>query len=57
MFTLIRNVQVFAPSEIGQQDLLLVGDRIIRMAPDLASYESLPDDILSPDLLTPTCIF
>ena len=42
MITLIRNVRVFAPQDIGSNDVLVMGERIARIAPDLGTFASLP---------------
>jgi len=42
-FTLIRNVQVFAPQELGLRDVLVVGEQVVRVAPDLGAFASLPE--------------
>ena len=36
MFTLIRGARVYAPDDLGVQDILLCGDKIIRMGQNLA---------------------
>ncbi len=42
MFTLIRGARVYAPADLGRQDILLCNDKIIRMAPEI--------DFSDPDL-------
>jgi len=36
MFTLIKGAQVYAPKPLGQQDILLCGDKIIDIAPQIS---------------------
>jgi beta-aspartyl-dipeptidase (metallo-type) len=43
MITLIRNVLVFTPKEIGSNDVLVMGEQIARIAPDLEVFANLPD--------------
>lgn len=35
MITLIKNADVYAPTALGKRDILLAGERIIRIAPDI----------------------
>ncbi|MFN4292429.1 MAG: beta-aspartyl-peptidase [Permianibacter sp.] len=35
MITLIKNADVYAPAALGKQDILLAGERIVRIAPDI----------------------
>ena len=35
MITLIKNVDVYTPTALGKQDILLAGDRIARIAPEI----------------------
>ncbi len=43
MIKLLKNARVYAPDPLGRQDLLLAGERIVRIHPDLSAYEGLPD--------------
>lgn len=35
MITLIKNADVYAPAALGKRDILLAGERIVRIAPDI----------------------
>lgn len=41
---LIRNADVYAPAHLGIRDILIEGERIARMEPDLSRYEALADE-------------
>ena len=43
MITLIKNAQVYAPAPLGKKDILIVGEKICRMADKIEGYDDLPD--------------
>ena len=43
MIKLIKNAQVYAPQPLGMKDVLVVGDKICRIADKIEGYEGLPD--------------
>ncbi len=43
MIKLIKNAQVYAPQPLGLKDVLVVGDKICRIADKIEGYEGLPD--------------
>ena len=43
MLKLIKNASVYAPQPLGRQDILIADEKIVRLAPDLHEYETLPD--------------
>lgn len=42
---LLRNAHVYAPDDLGIQDILISGDRIIAIAPDIQLSTSVPVDV------------
>jgi beta-aspartyl-dipeptidase (metallo-type) len=42
-FTLIRHAEVYAPEPLGIRDVLVVGERIVRVEADLDRFAALPD--------------
>lgn len=43
MITLIKNADVYAPAHLGLKDVLLVGDKICRIADHIEGYDGLED--------------
>lgn len=43
MLKLFKNANVYAPSPLGVQDILVADEKIVRVAPGIAGYEGLPD--------------
>lgn len=43
MIKLLKNAQVYAPDPLGKKDILIVGEKILRMDDCIAGYEGLPD--------------
>ena len=43
MIKLLKNAEVYAPEPLGKQDVLIVGDKICRVAEKIEGYEGLPD--------------
>ena len=43
MIKLLKNAQVYAPEPLGKKDVLIVGDKICRIADEIAGYEGLQD--------------
>mgnify|MGYP005965615841 CR=1 FL=1 len=43
MLKLLKNAQVYAPQPIGRQDVLIAGEKILRIAPRIEGYDHLPD--------------
>ena len=41
MITLLKNAQVYAPQYLGQKDLLIVGDKICKIADKIEGYDGL----------------
>lgn len=43
MIKLLKNAQVYAPDPLGKKDILIEGEKILRMDDCIAGYEGLPD--------------
>ena len=43
MIKLFKNAQVYAPAPLGKKDLLIVDEKICRIAEKITGYEGLPD--------------
>ena len=43
MIKLLKNAQVYAPASLGKKDVLIVGDKIARIADAITGYEGLPE--------------
>ncbi len=43
MLKLLKNANVYAPRPMGKQDILIAGEKILRMAPEIRDYDGLPD--------------
>lgn len=43
MIKLLKNTQVYAPDPLGKKDILIEGEKILRMDDCIAGYEGLPD--------------
>lgn len=43
MLKLWKNCDVYAPAHLGRRDLLILGDKIWKMEPDLSRWEALPE--------------
>lgn len=40
---LLKNANVYTPSPIGKKDILIEGEKILRIADHIDGYENLPD--------------
>ena len=43
MIKLLKNANVYTPSPIGKKDILIEGEKILRIADHIDGYENLPD--------------
>lgn len=43
MITLIKNASIYAPEPLGVKDILIAGEKILRIDENIAGYEELPD--------------
>lgn len=43
MIKLLKNANVYAPAPLGQKDVLIIGDKIARIADKIEGYEGLPE--------------
>ncbi len=43
MIKLIKNANVYAPNPIGMQDILIIGEKIVKIAPKIEGYEGLEE--------------
>ena len=43
MMKLLKNANIYTPSPIGKKDILIEGEKILRIADHIDGYENLPD--------------
>lgn len=43
MIKLLKNAQIYAPAPLGKRDVLIVGEKICRIAEHIDGYDALPD--------------
>lgn len=43
MITLLKHAQVYGPEPMGMRDILIAGDKILRMDENISGYDNLPD--------------
>ncbi|MBQ5348481.1 MAG: beta-aspartyl-peptidase, partial [Phascolarctobacterium sp.] len=43
MIKLLKNAQVYAPAFLGKKDILVIGDKVSRIADKIEGYEGLPE--------------
>lgn len=43
MIKLIRNADVYAPAHLGQKDVLVIADKVVRIADKIEGYEGMPE--------------
>lgn len=43
MIKLLKNADVYAPAHLGKQDVLVIGEKIVRIAPEITGYDNLPE--------------
>ena len=43
MFVLLKNANVYAPAPLGRQDVLIAGEKIVKISPSLLEYEGIRD--------------
>lgn len=43
MITLLKNASVYAPEPLGKRDILIAGEKILRIDEEITGYENLPD--------------
>ncbi len=43
MILLIKHAEVYAPKKLGKKDILIAGEKIIRIEDEITGYENLPD--------------
>ena len=42
MFTLIKNTDLYAPEHVGMRDILLCGDKVVKIAENISSPLKIP---------------
>ena len=43
MIKLIRNADVYAPAHLGKKDVLVIADKVVRIADKIEGYEGMPE--------------
>ena len=43
LIKLIRNADVYAPAHLGKKDVLVIADKVVRIADKIEGYEGMPE--------------